>query len=127
MIAPYLQRVRVPAGAALFREGDRGDFLAIVVSGKLQASKKTEFPGRGVVIAHLSRGTCAGELAVVDERPRSLTVRALEDSEILILSRTAFNALIRANPHLGLNLMRRITQLLSIRVRALGDRLTRIF
>ncbi len=127
MIAPYLERVLIPAGLVLFSEGDPGDFLAIVVAGRLQATKKTEFPGRGVVVAHLTRGTFAGELAMVDERPRPITVKALEDSEILILRRTAFDALIKANPELGLKLMRRITQVLSIRVRAFGNRLTHLF
>ncbi len=127
MIAPYLERVRVPAGAILFREGDRGDFLAIVVSGRLQATKRTEFRGRGVVISHLSRGTLAGELAMLDERPRPATMKAVEDSEILILRRKAFDALLQADPQLGLKLMRRITQVLSTRVRALGNRLVHVF
>ncbi len=127
MIAPYLERVRIPAGGVLFREGDPGDFLAIVVAGRLQATKTTEFPDRGVVVAHLTRGTFAGELAMVDDRPRPITVKALEDSEVLILRRAAFDALIQQDPELGLKLMRRITQILSIRVRAFGNRLTHLF
>lgn len=126
-IAPFLERNHYSSGATLFKEGDPGDYLGIVASGKLQAKKKTELQGRQVVLAVLGKGSFAGELSLLDERPRSATVEALEDSELIILKKEALDSIIRKYPEIGVKIIRRISRVVSIRARNSGDRLTKIF
>lgn len=90
-ILPRLLAVRVPAGAAVFSEGDPGDRYYIVREGEADVS---------VGDRHLRRigpGTGFGELALLLGRPRSATVTAVSDLELAALSRADFAWLVRAS------------------------------
>jgi len=62
----------------LFREGDKPDGVYYVCNGKVQISRKIS--GKDVIVADLDEGSVFGELAMVDDRPRSATVAAVEDT-----------------------------------------------
>jgi len=126
-IAPFLERDHYASGATLFKEGDPGDYLGIVTSGKLQAKKKTELQGRQVILAVLGKGSFAGELSLLDERPRSATVEALEDSDLIILKKKALDTIVQKYPKIGVKIIRKISRVVSIRTRTSGTRLTKIF
>ena len=51
--------------------------------------KSTEFPGKNVILAKNGKGSFIGELSTVDEHPRSATVTAMEETEVLSLTRRA--------------------------------------
>ena len=73
--------VRVAGGTTLFRQGDAGDSLYVVIRGRLQAI--AEFPGRDPdQLGDISRGEIVGEMAVLTGDPRSATVRAVRDSAL---------------------------------------------
>ncbi len=75
----FFDLVKVRAGETVCSEGDFCDYLAFIVSGRLEISKQTEFPGKNVVIGVYSRGTVMGELCLLDNHPRAVTAVALED------------------------------------------------
>jgi len=126
-IAAHLKVVRYPQGATLFRQGDAGDFVGVVVSGKLEVKKQTEFEGRQIIIAILERGAFVGELSLVDDQPRSATVSALEDAELVLLYRDALDALLQQYPQAGIAFLKGVNRILSIRLRKAVDRIAELF
>jgi NTE family protein len=92
-----LQWFMLPGGATLFEYGDPSDALYVLKSGSLGAFKPDAagvLQLEGVVAA----GETVGELGLIIDQPRSATVRALRDSELLRLSREGFQQLVAHNP-----------------------------
>lgn len=79
---------RVPAGGWLFREGDAGDALYVVRTGRLEVVRG------GVVIRVLGAGAALGELALLTGGPRSASVRARRETEVLKVGRDEFAGLL---------------------------------
>jgi CRP-like cAMP-binding protein len=128
LIIPYLDIVAFPKGASIFKEGEKGDFIGFISQGKLEVKKSTEFEGKQVVIATLGRGSLVGELAFVDiDEPRTASVVALENSEIVIMKRDALETLTEKWPHIGIKILKGIIRILAVRLRKSVERLTLIF
>jgi NTE family protein len=79
--------ITLPAGEWLFRQGDVGDAMFLVLSGRVEVV--LEHPVNEVVRV-LGRGGVVGELALLTEAPRSAGVRARRDTELLALDRMRF-------------------------------------
>ena len=126
-MASFSDLVTYPAKAVIFNEGDDGDFLGFVVSGKLEVKKQTEFKGNQVIIALLSSGALVGELSIFDQHKRSATVEAVEDTLMLVLKNKAVDLLIQKHPYTGIKLMKGLIRILSLRLRKATERLTTIF
>ena len=127
-IIPYIQVVQYRKGDTLFSEGDPGDFIAIIVSGLLEVKKRTEFKGRQIVIATLKEGSFVGEMSLINEKePRSATVRAREDSEVVVLDRKALDSINEKYPHIGIKILKGLNQILAIRLRKAVERITDVF
>jgi CRP-like cAMP-binding protein len=123
----YLEPRHFTAGTTVYREGDAGDFLCYIVSGELEAQKRTEFLGKPVLIARFLPGTVVGEMAFIDDQPRSVTLSALVDTEVLAFTRTAYRRLLEAAPRVGANLLKGISHLLCLRLRRANERLAELF
>ncbi|MEA2828406.1 MAG: hypothetical protein QOG43_2845 [Actinomycetota bacterium] len=87
---------RALAGDWLFRQGDEADRLFVVVSGRLDIELEVPEPGRH--IGTLAAGASVGELGVLTRSPRTASVRAVRDSELLGVDRHAIEALIGEEP-----------------------------
>jgi len=90
-IAPRLVTLRVPAGTAVFSEGDAGDGYYIVRQGEAEVATG------GAVIRRLGRGDGFGELSLLFGRPRSATVTAVTDLVVAVLARNDFARLVSAS------------------------------
>jgi NADH dehydrogenase len=86
-------------GQVVFREGDRGDWLYIVTEGEVEVLKR-DGAGEPTPIRTLGRGECFGEIALVSDRPRTATVRAVSATNVLAVDREAFQALFATLPPL---------------------------
>lgn len=126
-LSGYFTCGRVRAGEALWKEGDEGEFEAFIVSGKVEVTKGTEFPGRQVVVGVYSPGAIVGELCIMEGRPRAVTAVALEDTSLLLLSREKFENLLTSNPPLAVKLLRGMLLAVSIRLRKSFERLAAVF
>lgn len=117
---------RAAAGDTVCREGDRSDFLCFVVRGRLDILKaQGTADGTPAVIAHLNAGDSLGEMALVDHQPRSATVRAAEDTTLVVLTRKGFEQLRRREPRAAAVLMENIARLLCDNLRQTSSRLAR--
>ena len=128
LIIPYLDILAFPKGAKIFKEGEKGDFVGFISQGRLEVKKSTEFEGKQVVLATLGRGSMVGELSFVDiDEPRTATVVALENAEIVILKRDALEDLTGQWPQIGIKILKGIIRILAVRLRKSVERLTLIF
>lgn len=91
---------KLSAGETLFREGDQGQFMYILMTGSVEISVH----GRVVEIAEA--GATLGEMAMISDEPRSATVMAQSDCTLLPLERERFNFLIQQTPNFALKVMR---------------------
>jgi CRP/FNR family cyclic AMP-dependent transcriptional regulator len=99
-IASLLDQVEVPEGKILVREGDPGWEFFIVCEGQAKATK------RGRRVASFGRGDFFGEMSLLDEGPRSATVTAETDMQLLVLNSRSFSTLIADNPSVSRKLLR---------------------
>ncbi|HEY4057824.1 MAG TPA: cyclic nucleotide-binding domain-containing protein, partial [Kofleriaceae bacterium] len=89
-----LTLVPMEQGAVLFREGDIGDALYVIVEGEV--SVQAEGPPR-VEMARLGPGSFIGEVALMTDQPRSATVQALQPSELLRIDRQTLSRVLAAH------------------------------
>ncbi len=92
-----LQMTTLGSGEILYRQGEPGDTLAVVVSGKLRVLARRE-SGEESAVAELGRGETVGEMAVVSGEARTATVMAIRDSNLAVLSREGFDRLLLKHP-----------------------------
>jgi CRP-like cAMP-binding protein len=126
-VVPFFEIVKCPDGATLFKEGDPGGFIGFISSGRFEVKKETEFKGRYIVLAVLTRGSLVGELSFIDEGVRSATVTAREDSSLIVLRRDEMDLLLKKHPYTGIKILEGLNRLLAVRMRKAVDRLKVIF
>jgi signal transduction histidine kinase len=94
-----------PAGEAVFKQGDQGDGVYFVTSGLVQISTLVGESERRV-LTRFEPGDYFGEMAVVDNEPRSATASAERDSQLYFVASKDMLDMMRACPQIGLNLVR---------------------
>lgn len=117
-IAARLFAKSYAAGETIFEEGEPGRALYIVEKGAVEAFRRT--PEGEVLLARFEPPAAFGELALIDDLPRSATARAAGDSELLLLYRTHFDELLESDRVATLALSRRLLVTLARYVRARG-------
>jgi predicted acylesterase/phospholipase RssA/CRP-like cAMP-binding protein len=107
-LARQLEPVHVAAGEVIFRQGDAGQGLFLVVSGRLRVSVAGDVPGDGPerMLYDLGRGAIVGEMALLTDRPRAATVSAVRDSDLLLLRVSSFTSLLERSPALVTGMIR---------------------
>ena len=104
-LAQVVEWFFISGGEVLFRRGEPGDSLFIVVTGRLQIVRD-----RGErslqVIRDLGPGENIGELSLLTGEPRSATVRAVRDTQLICLSREQFDGLLERHPRPMMQLAR---------------------
>ena len=102
-IAKSSRELHLTAGEWLFREGEEGDALYVIRAGRLEILGGN---GDGVVMRVLGRGAALGELALLTSSPRSASVRAARDTDLIAIDRSDFERLLEAEPEVSLALTR---------------------
>lgn len=100
-----LEYVRLQGGATLFEQGAPGDALYVVVFGRLRARQR-DAAGQPRLLGEIGRGESVGEMALLTGAPRSATVTAIRDTELVKLSKAAFEQLVEREPRVMLELAR---------------------
>lgn len=117
-----LQPRSLAAGEVLFNQGDPGDELIIVQDGQLAIyAPEPEAPARGQPIRVFTSGGMLGEMALLDQEPRSLSARAETDSTILALRRADFQRLVAENPKMSAALMGGLSERIRYTTDFLGE------
>jgi CRP-like cAMP-binding protein len=114
--------VSYPKNAVLFKEGDPGEALYIVVDGSVRIGKVV--PGaKEEAMAFMERGSCFGEMALFDEFPRSATAVAHLECRVLFLEKLQFLDLLHSDSVIASKILWAFCRILSIRLRETTDRI----
>jgi CRP/FNR family transcriptional regulator, cyclic AMP receptor protein len=109
MIAAASRRKQYPKRSIVFYEGDRGEYLLVVLDGRVKVS----LLGRGgeeLLIRTLKRHDFLGEIALFDDAPRSATVIAVERTEVLEIGREPFLEIVAKQPPIALKIMTQLAK-----------------
>ena len=120
-LAEHCQEQSLDAGSTLFSEGDFGDSLYVIKEGLLEIFKKD---GKNdLSIALLRPGAMVGEMALIEGKPRSANVRAVEASRLLSLSKPDFDQLKKSDPEVATKFQDELLLLFSNRLRTTTEKL----
>src|SRR5215203_6705702 len=98
-----------PKGSVILFQDDPGDSLFVLRTGRVKVVLIGE-DGREVILGVLEPGSHFGELALIDDQPRSAHVIAMEDSQLLILRREDFRRRVEANPSVAWSLLTELSR-----------------
>ena len=114
----------VPQNTRLFRQGDKGDAMYLIESGRVRISIRDEEDAE-VILAELAQGDFFGEMSIIDGRQRSADAKVIEDARFAILSRESFLSFVRTNPDVALEMLSALTDRLRRTDELLRSRVSR--
>lgn len=121
-LAQKLVMRRFNHGQVIFHHGDPGGLLYIISKGKVKISHSTA-EGQEALLAILGAGDFFGELALLDDSPRSATAEAIEPTETLTLHRDDFLRYLSHNPGFSKHVLQTLAQI----IRRLNNQISDIF
>lgn len=99
------EQLVLPQGEIIFTQGDKGDTFFVVISGKVLVYMNSE-DGTENTLTTLGAGEGFGEMALLTGEPRSTSVKTLEPTSLLVLSRNYFDQLCEIYPELSISLVK---------------------
>jgi len=114
----------VPQNTRLFRQGEKGDAMYLIESGRVRISIRDEDDAE-VILAELAQGDFFGEMSIIDGRQRSADAKVIEDAQLAILSRDSFLSFVRTNPDVALEMLSALTDRLRRTDELLRSRVSR--
>ena len=123
LLASLTEIREVPRNEFVFCEGDEGDAFYIILSGRIRISRRIAGIGEEA-LAVLDKGAHFGEMALVDDMPRSADATAHEAAVLLRLGRRELHDLLFINRDAAYEVLWAFVRTLSARLRETGDKLT---
>lgn len=121
-VAEICQEQTYRSGETIFREGEPGNRLFIIVAGSVRISR--DIPNAGEeALAVLKPGTCFGEMSVLDRSERSTDAIAADDCVLATIARPDLELLLEFDKELAYVVLRSFVRMLSARLRATNDNL----
>lgn len=109
----------------IFQKGDPSEFAYIIRSGEIEILR--DYPENPVRLAVLNEGDVFGEMGLIDERPRSLTARAVTQTVLATVTRDEFVDLIQNKPNEALKYLRMFFERLrAMNMRATGEKVSTV-
>lgn len=121
-LACYVQCYRVAAGTTIFREGEPGSYMCLLVSGQVDIVKSDQ-EGRTHRMLAITRGKTVGEMSIIDGEPRSATCIAAQDSVLLLLTKENYGRIINDRPGVAIHILAKLAKLMSQRLRGVSGKL----
>ena len=98
-----------PPKTVVFKEGDKGDALYIVKSGKINILKRNS-QGIDSVLVSLGKGAVVGDMAIIDEQPRSASLGTVQETIFLIITKDDFRTLLGTVPEISFQILKLTTE-----------------
>jgi CRP/FNR family cyclic AMP-dependent transcriptional regulator len=108
-LARVARRHRYSGDQTIFYQGDPGDTFYVILSGQVKVSV-TSSEGQEAILVVLDAGEGFGEFALLDDQPRSATIEATQNTEVLVLRKDDFRRLLRQMPDIAIGLLRVLTK-----------------
>ena len=116
ILLPLFKKSEIKAGKTVFIENMPGESLFLIESGEVEISKMLS-EGDEQLLVTISPGEVFGELAIMDEAPRSATARVCEDSLLWRIEKSDYDHLCRDHPSTALHFARNLIRLFCKRIR----------
>jgi CRP-like cAMP-binding protein len=126
-ISDFFQCNTYRSGEVLWQEGDPCDYVAFIVSGRVQIKKKTKLKKNQIILGVYGKGAYIGALCILDGSPRAVTAEVLNDACIAYITRDNFDRLIKEHPDVGTALMKGMLMAVSKRLKNSFSRLVAVF
>jgi CRP/FNR family cyclic AMP-dependent transcriptional regulator len=123
LLATFSTEERFREGSQIFREGEKGDKLFIVLDGRVRISKF--IPGVGEeALTVLDRGDFFGEMALIDDKVRSADAKAHEGgATVLSIDRATLNEILSMDPNASLQFLNLLCRMISRRLREINEKI----
>ena len=108
LLAAQARELSFRKHAVLMTEGDVGESMYVMTSGLAKVFVSDE-DGKELVLYQLGPGAVIGDIALLDDEPRSASVSTLEKSTALMIGKGAFLECLRESPEMGINIIRSLT------------------
>lgn len=115
--AEYVDAFDAKAGVEVFRQGQLGHYLCLLVEGRVEIVKQ-DSAGERKTLATIGPGKTFGEMSLIDGQPRSASAIAMDDSRVLVLTEQNFRRLVDQHPRLGALVLSKLARLMSHRLRS---------
>ena len=119
-----LSEKTVAQNTRLFRQGDTGDAMYLIESGRVRISIR-DHDKQEVILAELAQGDFFGEMSIIDGRQRSADAQVIENARLAVLSRDAFLSFVRTKPDVALEMLSALTDRLRRTDELLRSRVSR--
>jgi diguanylate cyclase (GGDEF)-like protein len=103
-VTAFMERSHFKAGEYIFNEGDHGEDMFVLLSGPLGAHKR-QSDGTQRWMFDVKPGAFLGEMSIVMNEPRSVTITAKEDSDLMVLQGLDFYRIIFEHPIIGIKML----------------------
>ena len=124
LLAQFMHVYRSEPGMEILREGDGGDFMLMLLEGKVDVHKRDRW-NTPQLLATVEAGRTLGEMSMIDGEARFATCTAVGTVTIAVLDRESLARIIVEQPLLGAKIMMELVLMLSQRLRATSQRLVR--
>lgn len=116
----------VAAGEAVFREGDPGDGMFLIVSGQVEIEKKDK-TGKPRSLAKVGAGAVVGEMSLISgSAKRSATAKAVAPTTLVRVPSAKFQDLLRKDHFAALKIVRNLAQVMSRRLLAMDEKIVEL-
>jgi CRP-like cAMP-binding protein len=122
LLAHFMDMYRADPGAEIIREGDGGDFMLMVVEGRVEVQKRDRW-NTPQLLAEVEAGRTLGEMSMIDGEARFATCVATAPTVIAVLDRESLARIIVEQPLLGAKILMELVLMLSQRLRVTSQRL----
>ena len=122
MFGDLFELVKYPAQTVCVKEGENINYIGIIATGKMKFERHNRITGKPTLLAILEKGSHVGDFSMLPERESLGQVRAIEDTELLVLSHDKLDAFIEENPYTGIKILKGISTVLSIRLKSAIDK-----
>jgi CRP-like cAMP-binding protein len=95
-------------GEVLFREGELAEVMYVIQSGRIRITRMVN--GRESILAELPAGEFFGEMAIVNNRPRSATATVIEEAKLLTIDARTFEAMIRGSVEIAVRMLKKMAE-----------------
>jgi CRP-like cAMP-binding protein len=126
----HWHRRRAAAGEAVFREGEMGSELFLILEGSVRVVSEVELEAHRRIqpgLCDLQAGSLFGELALFDQGPRSATVVTVGESELVVIDGERLLQFFEANPEIGYNILKKLLIVMVGRLRSTNKKLVTLF
>jgi len=122
VLSGYMRVYHAQPGQTIIREGDRGDYMLLVIRGEVDIYKKNAH-GAQQHMTSVAPGMTLGEMSMIDGEPRFATCIALKETTFGVLTRDNMGKIILEKPSLGAKILIKLVTMLSQRLRQTSARL----